>query len=309
MRRSDKLEDMKKDYETIPLPEGLKARVEQGIAQAKQEEERTERKRISRGALWGMRIGGCAVAAMLGLTVLTNINSSAAKAMSDIPILGAIVDVVNFRTYESTDQEMHAGVKIPKVEVKDSTGKKKNDASEKMNTAVEAYTKKIIKEYKEDVKSTEGKGKEDVSTDYKVVTNNARLFSLKINTVIQLNTSGINIKIYHLDKKTGDMITLPDIFQKGANYRSVLTREIKEQMRQRMKADKEEMYFIDDKENPDMNWNGITKDSNFYIDSRGNLVFEFDKYEVAPGYMGSCSFTIPQEKIKDMIRKEYFVSK
>ena len=33
----------------------------------------------------------------------------------------------------------------------------------------------------------------------------------------------------------------------------------------------------------------------------------FDKYEVAPGYMGACQFCIPQERIQNIIKKEYFV--
>ena len=34
---------------------------------------------------------------------------------------------------------------------------------------------------------------------------------------------------------------------------------------------------------------------NFYFDADGNLVLVFEKYEVAPGYMGTPEFTIPKE--------------
>lgn len=300
MRDYVKINEMKQDYETIPVPEDLKQRVEKGIAQAKEEE------KVKRMPVWGFRIAGCAVAAMLVLTLLTNLNAPIAHAMSDIPVLGSIVKIVTFRTYESNDKDMSAKVKIPEVEIKDSEGKKNDAATEEINKAVDEYTQEIIEQYKADVKATNGEGKEEVSVDYKIVTNNTNLFSLKIDTTVALNTSGITIKIYHIDKKTGKLIQLKDIFKDDADYLSVLTKEVKRQMRQQMREDDQKTYFIDDEDMPETNWTGLTDEANFYINSNGELTLDFDKYEVAPGYMGACEFTIPQKLIKDMVKTEYF---
>lgn len=300
MRGYVKIDEMKQDYETIPVPEDLKQRVQKGITQAKEEE------KVKRIPVWGLRIAGCAVAAMLVLTLLTNLNAPIAHAMSDIPVLGSIVKIVTFRTYESNDKDMSAKVKIPEVEIKDSEGKKNDAATEEINNAVDEYTQEIIEQYKADVKATNGEGKEEVSVDYKIVTNNANLFSLKIDTTVALNTSGITIKIYHIDKKTGKLIQLKDVFKDDADYLSVLTKEVKRQMRKQMLEDDQKMYFIDDEDMPELNWTGLTDEANFYINSNGELTIAFDKYEVAPGYMGACEFTIPQKLIKDMVKTEYF---
>ncbi|RKI43732.1 DUF3298 domain-containing protein [bacterium D16-51] len=312
MRGIAEISKMKQDYETIPVPLELKQRVKEGIEQAKKEEDEEEGKimkgkRISKRAALGLKITGGAAAALVALTLISNLNAPAARAMENIPLLGSIVKVVTFRTFESSEKEMSAKVKIPEVEVRDSAGKKNDAATKKINDAVDQYTQKIIDQYKADVEAVNGEGKEEVSVDYQVVTDNARLYSLKIDTVIALNTSGITVKIYHIDKETGKMVQLKDMFKEGTKYLSVLTEEIKNQMRQRMAEDDQEMYFIDDEDMPETNWKGLTEDANFYINKKGNLVFAFDKYEAAPGYMGTCEFEIPQELIKDMVKEEYFV--
>ena len=68
-----------------------------------------------------------------------------------------------------------------------------------------------------------------MTIDYEVVTNTKRLFSLKINSIVQINTSSDEAKVYHIDKKTGKCITLEDIFKDNTDYRAVLTKEIKKQ--------------------------------------------------------------------------------
>ena len=38
---------------------------------------------------------------------------------------------------------------------------------------------------------------------------------------------------------------------------------------------------------------GITGEESYYFNENGELVISFDEYEVAPGYMGAVTFTIP----------------
>lgn len=309
MRDYAEINEIKQDYETIPVPWNLKQRVKEGIEQAKKEEDEgklMKGKKFSKKAGLGLKITGGVVAAFVGLALLSNFNAPVARAMGNIPVLGSIVKVVTFRTFESSEKEMQADIKIPEVEVRDSSGKKNDTATKEMNDAVDKYTQEIIEEYKADVKAVNGEGKEEVTVDYQVVTDNARLYSLKIDTVVALNTSGVMIKIYHMDKESGKLIQLKDIFKADADYLSVLTEEVKRQMRQQMAEDDQKIYFVDNEDIPDVNWKGITEDANFYINKEGKLVFAFDKYEVAPGYMGACEFEIPQKLIKDMVKTEYF---
>lgn len=302
MKGYSKTDEMKDDYETIIVPAEAKERIKKGIAQAKQAEKVKPVKKVT----WGLRIGSSAAAAMLALILFANLNVSFAQAVSDIPVLGSLVQVVTFRTYENTEKDMSAKIVTPHVSVKDASGKKNITTTKKLNEDIDKYISQIKKQYEADVKETGGEGKETVTSDYKIVTDNAKLFSLELNTVVSLNTSGVTFKIYHIDKESGQLITLKDIFKENMEYCPAITNEIKRQMKQQMKQDNQKIYFIDDKDMPEDNWKGITDESNFYISKKGELTFVFDKYEVAPGYMGACKFAIPQSVIQDMVKTEYF---
>lgn len=303
MKSSAKLEKIKQDYNTIPIPANLKARVKQGIAQAKKEAE--EQKAFYQRPIFWTKFSGCVAAAMAAFVLLTNFNAPIAHAMSNIPVLGSIVKVVSFRTFEDSQKDMTAKVNIPEVKVENASGKTDEAATKELNDQVKEYTDQIIQQYKADVKATGGDGKEELTTDYKVVTDNSHLFSLKMDTVVALNTSDVTTKIYHVDKVSGKMITIQDIFQKDSNYLAILTKEVKRQMREQMAADDNISYFIDDTDMPELNWKGLTKDANFYFNKQGEFILAFDKYEVAPGYMGALEFTIPADVIRDIMKPEY----
>ncbi|HWI49311.1 MAG TPA: RsiV family protein, partial [Rummeliibacillus sp.] len=50
----------------------------------------------------------------------------------------------------------------------------------------------------------------------------------------------------------------------------------------------------------------IKPTQNFYINKHHQLVIAFDKYEVAPGYMGLVEFKIPTKIIqKDLVSNQY----
>ncbi len=303
--KDNRMDDLKMNYESIEIPKELRQRVEQGITQAKTDmivEGRPGSKQKTHRFVKAVVAG--VVAAMAALIVVVNVNSSVAYAMKDVPILGTIVEVITFSTYESEDKDMKANVETPQVKVdEESTAK---DAADELNKKVKDYTDEIIEQYKKDVEATGGEGYEEVTTDYQVVTDNAQLFSLRINTTVALNTSGVTIKIYHIDKESGKLITLPDLFVEGSDYKKIISDEIIKQMREQMKENEDEVqYFLDDSEISEWNFKGITDDANFYFNEKNNLVFVFDKYEVAPGYMGVCEFEIPSDVTKDILKDCY----
>ena len=71
-------------------------------------------------------------------------------------------------------------------------------------------------------------------------------------------------------------------------------------MREQMKNDKNKLYFIDDENIDNSDFEKIDKNQNFYINNNGEIVISFDEYEVAPGYMGVVEFTIPNSVINSI---------
>ena len=78
---------------------------------------------------------------------------------------------------------------------------------------------------------------------------------------------------------------------------------IKRQMKKQMENDESVRYWINDNE---VGEDPITvsPDHNFYINSRGDLVIVFDKYEVGSGSMGTPEFIIEKEVINDILNPE-----
>ena len=298
--KDNRLEKMKMEYENIEIPAELKNRVCMGIQQAK-EEKQWERGRKRDCPIWVRSCAGVA-AAMIAFVIIVNCNANIAYAMEEIPVLGTIVKVVTFSTYQSKDIDMSADIQTPEIEVEEDSNMK--DAAQQVNKTVKEYTDEVIRQYEKDVAATNGQGTENVTTDYEVVTDNDVLFSLRVNTTVALNTSGITTKIYHINKKTGKMITLQDLFKKDVDYKKILTDEVLKQMKQQMTKDENATYFIEDNV-LQWKWAGITDDTNFYFNEDGFLTMVFDKYDIAPGYMGVCEFVIPKDVTKGILADDY----
>ncbi|MCI8299086.1 MAG: DUF3298 and DUF4163 domain-containing protein [Lachnospiraceae bacterium] len=307
------LTEMKHDYQNIPIPPELKTRVEQSIFRAKKDNEQAADvssparqkwsgpSKFRRFALGGA--GGVA-AAVLTIAVLANSSASIAHAMEEIPIIGTIARVVTFRQYQHKEHNMQADLKIPEIQVENKEGNVLPDATKDLNDAIQKYTDQIIAAYESDVKAAGGEGIEDLTLDYDIVTDNDKLFSLRFQQCIVMAGAAQSQKIYHIDKTTGKMITLEDLFADQADYQTVISENIKTQMKQQMAEDETKVYWLDS-DVPEWNFQEISADVNFYINESGKLTIVFDEYQVAPGSMGIVSFEIPTEILKDIVKDGY----
>lgn len=100
---------------------------------------------------------------------------------------------------------------------------------------------------------------------------------------------------FTIDKRTGKRVTLESLFDKNGDYIALISDTIREQMRSQMAADPEVEYWIDSGEDPEMDFQKIREDQDFYINSDGDLVICFNELEAAPMYMGCLEFVIPEE--------------
>ncbi len=296
--RDKRLEEMRQDYENIRIPEELRERVEAGIRQAKEEK---QMKKKSKALVYTGRVAGGVVAAMLVITVMANSGAAIAHAMSKIPVIGAIAEVVTFREYESSEKNMEADIKIPEVSVKNEDGTVNEETTQKINKSIQEYTDEIIAQYEADVEAAGGEGHMDVELDYSVITDNDRLFSIRFDQLLVMASGTQMVKIYHIDKQTGEMINLAGLFKEGADYVTAVSENIKEQMREQMAADEMIAYWVDS-EVPEWDFQSVNDDTTFYVNEAGKLMIVFDEYEVAPGYMGSVEFEIPTEVVEDLVQ-------
>ena len=157
---------------------------------------------------------------------------------------------------------------------------------------MEATVEELIRQF-EDTLSEEGYHGLHVTQE--VVTDNALYYTVKLS-VLETEASGYeHNQFYTIDKQTGNVVTLEDLFAEGSDYISVISENIKTQMKEQMAADEGVIYFLDNDDMPEFNFQGITEQTNFYFNEKNELVIAFDEYEVAPGSMGAPEFVIPQE--------------
>ena len=300
--KDKKLERIRQDYEKIKIPRDLQKKVEAEIQRAKK---KTQMNKKGKVIMYSKRIVGGIGAALLLITVMANSGSAVAHAMAEIPVIGTLAKVVTFREYKSFENNMEANIKIPEVRVTKEDGTENKEATQKVNQSIQEFTDAIIAQYEADVKAVgEGEGYLNVELDYSVITDNDRLFSIRFDQLLIMASGAQMVKIYHIDKQTGELLNLAGLFKEGADYVTPISENIKEQMRELMAADESMMYFLDS-DIPENDFQSVKEDNTFYINEKGKLTIVFDEYEVAPGYMGSVEFKIPTEVVEDLVQEGF----
>lgn len=254
--------------EPFPIPEDYHGKVF-AICARLEEEPKAARKTPRRAWMGWM-------AAMLALVIaVPNLSPTAAAAMAEIPVLGTLVEILTFREYVYDDGHSSEEVRVPEL-----SG---SPAAEEVSRDVEAYTQQIMEQFEAD-RERLGKGYQNLTVTSQVVTDSADWFTLRIDTV-ETRASGYEYsRFYHIDKKTGEVVTLGDLFAEDSDYGTVLADEVRGQMETRM----EQGYAPESLET-------IEPDQDFYWSDQGELVLVFEEYEIAAGAVGMPEFTIPAE--------------
>lgn len=285
-----RMEEMKKEYDAYPVPEEALERMKEGIAQAKREEKHMKKSYYRLGKAAGIT----AAAAMAAVVLLANSSENVARAMEQIPVIGAITKVVTFRNYSDTSGNFEANVDIPQISDEDSQNQ---ESLVGINRTIEEYAEELIAMYEHDLQESNGEGNYALKSSYEVIRDDERYLSIRINSVVVMASGNQFVKIFNIDKSTGKLLTLADLFADNSDYAAIISENIKEQMKERMAADENITYFISTPEEP-FGFDTITEENNFYLNENNELVIVFDEYEVAPGFMGVVEFTIPKDAVQ-----------
>lgn len=278
--RREPMEMWKEEYDQIPVPQEARDRIEAGIMRARLEKKRSDRMKNMK------RTGVTAAALVLTFGIAVNASPVVAQAMDGIPVIGSIARVVTIRNYnESTDNGMMADISVPQI-----------DGNVAANAEMDAYAKELIARYEKEVVAQLGQeeGHYALESSYEVVSDNDKYVSIRINTVETMASGAEFVKIFTVDKATGETVSLKDYLNSPEKLEAV-SQNIKDQMAAQMAEDEGKIYFT---EGEPGGFTGLTGDENFYLNEAGELVIVFGKYEVAPGYMGTVSFTIPKDVTK-----------
>ncbi len=299
-----RIAQLKAQYNAQPLPPMLEERIRDSMKKELYDEQVKEKNHTRSRTLRGLYRGlGTAAAVLVVMTILVNTSPSIAKAMQEVPVLGPIAQLLTFRTYEDSQYGIEAQIQIPQVDALEGP------ARDNLQAAIDAYAQSLIDLHEESVGLAQQAMEEnpevfedsmtahqDLQCDATVVAETDDMFCLDMNATLVMAGATQFQKHFVLDKRSGQVLSLADLFDEDSGYASLLEAEIKKQMEANAAADSDLSYF------PEMV--KIEADQDFYITAQGQLVLCFDEYDVAPGYMGAQSFEIPTEAIASVLHTD-----
>lgn len=231
------------------------------------------------------------------LFLLPNVSVAYAQALETVPVIGNLVRVITIRNYFYTDEYHEMDIDVPEIEAENS------EAADFINKDISELTDTLVQQFHEDLDSIGDNGHGAIYVDYETVTNTDNWFTLKLMVHEAAGSGNTYYKYYHINKTTGKIVHLSDLALNDEFY-DVLTQEIKKQMNVQMESDSNAVYWLENSGIGE-DFVTVTEDHNFYWNENGDLVIAFDKYEVAPGYMGTPEFVICKDVLRDVVNPEF----
>lgn len=228
--------------------------------------------------------------------LLPNVSEKSAYALQSIPGLGRYFQLITLRKYSFHDGSHSAEVQTPYLAVgaeeakSDSAWKEaKSDSAEKINADIAKITDELIQEFKEELTKSEYK---NLDVHSEVILNSEEYYVLSLSVLQEEGDSHTLNHYYTVDKHSGELLTLSELFPYTANYKEILTEEVKKQIKEHNRIS-EDKYFVQDGEDEE-GFREVTDEQSFYINADKHLVLVFPEGEIAPMSMGEIQFIMPE---------------
>lgn len=293
------LKDAKNIYDHIVVPEELDARLRTTLETVPIHKKKATVVKFTR---W---TATAAAALFFCFTIALNTSESFAMDMSELPVIGTVAKVLTIRSYEETKENITTTVDIPEIQLEAATEETTlaiTDVNAKIKELVSNYTDEKyaeIEEGKTTFLESGGTLEEwnardiEVNVDYEVKHQSETTLSLLIDGWISWFNFEEFRKFYNIDLVTGKELTLIDLL--GENAYEYAEAEVMKQINKMIEEDPNLLFWgINEPEDMGNEFIGVDKNTPFYINSEGNVVISYNKYDIAPGSMGILEFEIPQ---------------
>lgn len=282
----------KQIYDSVKIPSQLSYEIEKPF--------QAESKKSSIWLRRTLQVCSSLCVACFLFAVLVNVNPTFAKSMENIPVLSNIVKWLQIREIHEENELDVIDAQIPNIA---NTGN--SDFEQKINNKINEKIEEILQVARADAqeaKNTLMKYDKDhifepirINISYEIKCQKNEILSFII-TQTQSDNMHANVHIqkfmYNIDLKQNKELTLEDLL--GEDYQNIINQQIQRQTKEI--EEKGEGEFFEPEDFPYLEhggwFEGITEDQKFYINEKGNVVIVFDRYEIAPGYMGMPEFEI-----------------
>ena len=280
----DPMHRAKQDYEKINIPNDLDRLVDESISQG-----RSLNKKVAMNK--GLKI---ALGSFAGIFMVMLCLPAFASVAEDIPVFGSI-----FKSWHIESNETGAYIDASVPFLAEETEEETAAANEEIYSIIDGHIKEL-RAKADNTFNTEGSmTKEGIPessivdsyslyADYEIMYQSEEAVSFVIY-VENVDASVEHFNYYYTsDLNTKDEVTLMDLIEQNEISIDLINTEIKNQIEIKEAADENNLYFHDEDE-----FTTISEDQSFYINDQSQLVIVFDRYEIAPGYMGEQEFIIP----------------
>lgn len=279
------LERARARYQAQETPEELSLAVRAAIREG---DRLRKHRRVLRRSL------ATALASCACFVLLVNGSPSFAQAVYEVPVLGSLARIFTVTEYTINDKERVIDVRLPALE---NTGH--TELEQQINQEISTRIQAVIdaaearaRETKEAYVATGGDPDDYmpviIDVDYEVKCQNDQYLSFVINKTETRASAYTEFYSYNIDLETGKELTLRDLL--GPNWMETVNAQVAEQIAERAQ-DPDNIYWTEEQGG----FQGIEEDQPFYLNADGLPVVVFEKYEIAPGSMGSQEFVIRPE--------------
>ena len=292
----------KKTYASIEIPEKLNEVVTQTIASRNKEEirmsyENTKTTYNTSRPLWKSCMAAAAAFLMAG-TIGLNTSPAFANEMAKVPVIGQLAQVLTFRSFEGTVEDVELSVTVPVIRgFEGEVPAKVNAQIQQLTKTYEAKAKADLAEYKTTFFATGGTEAEwadrtmSLFIDYDVKHFADDVLSLQVTTAKSWVSAEEEYHFYNIDLKQDKELTLADAL--GADYVKICNTSITDQINARIAADENAAFFgFGNDEGMMDGFTTVDETTDFYLNENGNVVVSFPEYSIAPGSMGIQEFVI-----------------
>ncbi len=228
------------------------------------------------------------------------------ESTADTPVSDKIIIVSTGKQFTIKEETFSADIRIPLI-----SGLENKELENGLNEKYLAEGTKVYEDFKSEIEEIKAQGLEahlGVDSGFIIKTDTEKILAIEVWVVNTAASSSTVTKFDNIDKAKEILITLPGLF-KNDDYIDVISENIKEQMLEQVKEDENKHYWVEGVEESDFIglFEKISPEQKFYINENYKLVIVFDKYEVAPGYMGVVEFEIPTTLISGLLISDEYI--
>lgn len=268
----------KADYEAVPIPPELNARVQEGIREGN-----AVRRKSRRARAW-IAAAACFSLIFAGL----NLSPTIANAAADLPVVGGIFEILTVRNYGDRNEDRTLSVSQPGISGTDFAEQIDREIQARVEEKIAEGETRIAEE-REAFFATGGTEEDwaarqnQVHVDYDIRYQSENRLSFVLDTYVATSVTTQEQYFYNLDLSLDRELTLRDLL--GDDWKSVCDNSIRDQI---AAAEDPTVFFTEEQGG----FSGVDDSTSFYINAAGNPVVVFPKYSIAIGAMGPVEFEI-----------------